>query len=83
MLGTAATTRLVASLVAGLPAGVPVVVDPVCASKHGDPLIDADAVEALRGDLLPGRDGDHAEPARGRVAGRPGRHAGTSWPRRC
>ncbi len=52
MLGTAATTRLVASLVAGLPAGVPVVVDPVCVSKHGDPLIDADAIEALRGDLL-------------------------------
>ena len=53
MLGTAPTTRLVASLLAGLPAGVPVVVDPVCASKHGDPLIDTDAIAALRVDLLP------------------------------
>lgn len=53
MLGTASTTRLVASLLAGLPDGVPVVVDPVCASKHGDPLIDDDAVTALREVLLP------------------------------
>jgi hydroxymethylpyrimidine/phosphomethylpyrimidine kinase len=52
MLGTVSTTRLVAELLAGLPAGVPVVVDPVCASKHGDPLIDEDAVAALRDDLL-------------------------------
>jgi hypothetical protein len=47
MLGTAATTRLVAELLADLGGGVPVVVDPVCASKHGDPLIDEDAVAAL------------------------------------
>ncbi len=40
MLGTAATTRLVTQLLKGLPIGVPVVVDPVCASKHGDVLID-------------------------------------------
>ena len=52
MLGTATTTLSVASLLADLPATVPVVVDPVCASKHGDPLIDTDAIEALRGDLL-------------------------------
>jgi hydroxymethylpyrimidine/phosphomethylpyrimidine kinase len=52
MLGTAATTRLVAALLAELPSTVPVVVDPVCASKHGDPLIDAEAVAALRHDLL-------------------------------
>ena len=82
MLGTAATTRLVASLVAGLPAGVPVVVDPVCASKHGDPLIDADAIEALRGDLLrlatvitPNL------PEAALLAGRTARR--TSWPRSC
>lgn len=77
MLGTASTTRLVARLLAALPAGVSVVVDPVCASKHGDPLIDDDAVAALRHDLLPlatvvtpnlpeaallaGRDGEPAE----------------------
>jgi hydroxymethylpyrimidine/phosphomethylpyrimidine kinase len=52
MLGTAGTTRLVAALLADLPDGVPVVVDPVCASKHGDPLIDDDAVAALRHELL-------------------------------
>jgi hydroxymethylpyrimidine/phosphomethylpyrimidine kinase len=52
MLGTAGTTRLVAELLAGLPGGVPVVVDPVCASKHGDALIDDDAVVALRDRLL-------------------------------
>jgi hydroxymethylpyrimidine/phosphomethylpyrimidine kinase len=42
----------VADLLAELD-GVPVVVDPVCASKHGDPLIDDDAIEALRTRLLP------------------------------
>jgi hydroxymethylpyrimidine/phosphomethylpyrimidine kinase len=52
MLGTASTTRLVASLLTSLPDGVPVVVDPVCASKHGDPLISDDAVAALRDELL-------------------------------
>lgn len=29
------------------------VVDPVCASKHGDPLLRADALDALRTELLP------------------------------
>lgn len=29
------------------------VVDPVCASKHGDPLLAADAVDALRTQMLP------------------------------
>ena len=53
MLGTASTTRLVAELLADLPGGVPVVVDPVCASKHGDALIADDAVAALRDELLP------------------------------
>lgn len=52
MLGTASATRLVAGLLAELPPSVPVVVDPVCASKHGDPLIADDAVAALRDDLL-------------------------------
>lgn len=34
----------------------PLVVDPVAASKHGDPLADADAIEALRTRLLPSAD---------------------------
>lgn len=37
MLGDAATVDLVADLLADV--GVPVVIDPVCASKHGDPLL--------------------------------------------
>ncbi len=53
MLGTAATCALVADLLATLPDGVPVVLDPVAVSKHGDPLIDADAVEVLRTRLFP------------------------------
>jgi hydroxymethylpyrimidine/phosphomethylpyrimidine kinase len=33
--------------------GVPLVVDPVCASMHGDPLLDPDALDSLRTDLFP------------------------------
>ncbi|APA77932.1 MULTISPECIES: bifunctional hydroxymethylpyrimidine kinase/phosphomethylpyrimidine kinase [Mycobacterium avium complex (MAC)] len=32
---------------------VPLVVDPVCASMHGDPLLAADALDTLRGQLFP------------------------------
>ncbi|MFX1760328.1 MULTISPECIES: bifunctional hydroxymethylpyrimidine kinase/phosphomethylpyrimidine kinase [Rhodococcus] len=32
---------------------VPLVVDPVCASMHGDPLLHADALDAIRGVLVP------------------------------
>jgi hydroxymethylpyrimidine/phosphomethylpyrimidine kinase len=53
MLGTAETCLLVADLLATLPSGVPVVLDPVAVSKHGDPLIDADAVGAMRERLFP------------------------------
>lgn len=53
MLGTAATCALVADLLTTLPAGVPVVLDPVAVSKHGDPLIDDDAVDAMRTRLFP------------------------------
>ncbi|GAA3549292.1 bifunctional hydroxymethylpyrimidine kinase/phosphomethylpyrimidine kinase [Microlunatus spumicola] len=53
MLGTAETCVLVADLLTTLPAGVPVVLDPVAVSKHGDPLIDADAVGAMRERLFP------------------------------
>ncbi|WP_114561119.1 bifunctional hydroxymethylpyrimidine kinase/phosphomethylpyrimidine kinase [Desertihabitans aurantiacus] len=53
MLPTAEVIETVAGLLRTLPPGVPVVVDPVCASKHGDPLLAADAVAALRELLLP------------------------------
>ena len=53
MLGTAETCDLVADLLVTLPDGVPVVLDPVAVSKHGDPLIDADAVDAVRRRLFP------------------------------
>ncbi|QKT06105.1 bifunctional hydroxymethylpyrimidine kinase/phosphomethylpyrimidine kinase [Gordonia sp. X0973] len=32
---------------------IPLVVDPVCASMHGDPLLAADALDDLRGKLIP------------------------------
>lgn len=32
---------------------VPLVVDPVCASMHGDPLLDSDGLASLRGELFP------------------------------
>jgi hydroxymethylpyrimidine/phosphomethylpyrimidine kinase len=52
--GMLASAKLVETVVAGL-AGVrvPVVVDPVSVSKHGDPLLDADALDAIRSQLLP------------------------------
>ena len=53
MLGTAATCALVADLLSTLPDGVPVVLDPVAVSKHGDPLVEEDALGVLRERLLP------------------------------
>jgi hydroxymethylpyrimidine/phosphomethylpyrimidine kinase len=53
MLGSAETVGLVAQLVAELDRRVPVVVDPVCVSKHGNQLIEPDAVDALRTQLFP------------------------------
>jgi hydroxymethylpyrimidine/phosphomethylpyrimidine kinase len=52
MLGNAETVACVADLVADLDPRVPLVVDPVCVSKHGDRLIDAAAVGALRTQLF-------------------------------
>ena len=52
MLGSREVVECVAELLAEV-GEVPVVVDPVCASKHGDPLIDDDALDALRHRLLP------------------------------
>jgi hydroxymethylpyrimidine/phosphomethylpyrimidine kinase len=54
MLSSAALAATVADLLAGLDArGVPVVVDPVGVSKHGDPLLAAEALDVVRTRLLP------------------------------
>jgi hydroxymethylpyrimidine/phosphomethylpyrimidine kinase len=55
MLSSAALADTVAGLLAGLPgdSAVPVVVDPVGVSKHGDPLLAAQAVDTVRTRLLP------------------------------
>lgn len=51
MLSSAELVETVAELLAGL--RVPVVVDPVGVSKHGDALLAAGALDAVRGVLLP------------------------------
>ncbi|MBN3930887.1 bifunctional hydroxymethylpyrimidine kinase/phosphomethylpyrimidine kinase [Streptomyces verrucosisporus] len=51
MLATAELVATVAGLLDGLAA--PVVVDPVGVSKHGDPLLAAEALETVRAELLP------------------------------
>ncbi|MGW1199085.1 bifunctional hydroxymethylpyrimidine kinase/phosphomethylpyrimidine kinase [Streptomyces sp. NPDC002536] len=51
MLASAELVETVAGLLAGVHA--PVVVDPVGVSKHGDPLLAASALDAVRGRLLP------------------------------
>lgn len=50
-LGSAAMIQALARHAAQFP--FPLVVDPVMISKHGAPLLAADAIEALRRDLLP------------------------------
>jgi hydroxymethylpyrimidine/phosphomethylpyrimidine kinase len=51
MLSSAALVTAVSALLAEV--DVPVVVDPVGVSKHGDTLLAADALDAVRGHLLP------------------------------
>jgi hydroxymethylpyrimidine/phosphomethylpyrimidine kinase len=51
MLASTGLVQTVAGELAGL--AVPVVVDPVSVSKHGDPLLSPDALDALRTELLP------------------------------
>ena len=53
--GMLATAPIIAAVVKGLAAhGVTrLVVDPVCASKHGDPLLQPEAVDALRTQIAP------------------------------
>lgn len=55
MLASAAIISAVAMVCdeVGIGASVPLVVDPVAASLHGDPLLAPDAVVVLRGELLP------------------------------
>jgi hydroxymethylpyrimidine/phosphomethylpyrimidine kinase len=51
MLGTAALALAVAEELDGV--GVPVVVDPVAVSKHGDALLDPEALDVLRTRVIP------------------------------
>jgi hydroxymethylpyrimidine/phosphomethylpyrimidine kinase len=52
--GMLASTSLVQAVAAALSTlDVPVVVDPVSVSKHGDPLLSPDALDAVRAELLP------------------------------
>ena len=55
MLASAAIISAVAAVCddVGIGRSVPLVVDPVAASMHGDPLLAADALAALRSELLP------------------------------
>jgi hydroxymethylpyrimidine/phosphomethylpyrimidine kinase len=54
MLGSAEVVAAVAELLAPLrESGVPIVVDPVLSSTHADPLLAADALDAVRTLLLP------------------------------
>jgi hydroxymethylpyrimidine/phosphomethylpyrimidine kinase len=54
MLGSAEVVETVVELLAPLhAAGVPIVVDPVLSSTHADPLLAADALDAVRTRLLP------------------------------
>ena len=52
MLASAGIIEAVADVVARLDVG-PFVVDPVCASQHGDPLLREDALDALRERIFP------------------------------
>ncbi|MGH9464731.1 MAG: bifunctional hydroxymethylpyrimidine kinase/phosphomethylpyrimidine kinase [Thermoanaerobaculia bacterium] len=53
MLGSAGVVAAVAAGLRPLARTVPIVVDPVLVAGSGDPLLDADAVEVLRAELLP------------------------------
>ena len=52
MLGTLGIVRAVVEGLKAFP-GVPVVVDPVMVAQSGDPLLDNDAVDAVRTELMP------------------------------
>ncbi|OFJ51789.1 bifunctional hydroxymethylpyrimidine kinase/phosphomethylpyrimidine kinase [Mycolicibacterium grossiae] len=53
MLASSEIIGCVAETWRGLGTDAPLVVDPVCASMHGDPLLHPSALDALRSELLP------------------------------
>jgi hydroxymethylpyrimidine/phosphomethylpyrimidine kinase len=53
MLASSAIIDTVAATFRRLELTVPLVVDPVCASMHGDPLMETSALESLRDQLFP------------------------------
>ena len=53
MLASSRIIEAVATTWRRLELTVPLVVDPVCASMHGDPLLAASALDSLRGQLFP------------------------------
>ncbi|WP_205876216.1 bifunctional hydroxymethylpyrimidine kinase/phosphomethylpyrimidine kinase [Mycobacterium camsae] len=53
MLASSSIIEAVARTWRGLALGVPLVVDPVCASMHGDPLLASSALNSLREQLFP------------------------------
>jgi hydroxymethylpyrimidine/phosphomethylpyrimidine kinase len=53
MLASESMVRVVASLLRTLPPSVPIVIDPVSVSKHGDALLAADAMDAVRAEIVP------------------------------
>jgi hydroxymethylpyrimidine/phosphomethylpyrimidine kinase len=53
MLASSSIVAAVAKTWRRLALGVPLVVDPVCASMHGDPLLPPSALESLRQQLFP------------------------------
>ncbi|GBE65416.1 hydroxymethylpyrimidine/phosphomethylpyrimidine kinase [Mycobacterium sp. MFM001] len=53
MLASAEIIEAVASAWRDHAPDAPLVVDPVCASMHGDPLLDAGGLDSLRGELFP------------------------------
>lgn len=48
-----AVTSVCVEVGIGRDASIPLVVDPVCASMHGDPLLHAEALDAIRNTLFP------------------------------
>lgn len=53
MLASSEIIGTVAETWRGMDTAVPLVVDPVCASMHGDPLLHPSALDTLRGELFP------------------------------
>jgi hydroxymethylpyrimidine/phosphomethylpyrimidine kinase len=53
MLASSEIITAIAETWRGLDTDAPLVVDPVCASMHGDPLLHPSAFNALRGELFP------------------------------